>query len=84
MTLSTTMVCECGGHYSSKENKITHMKSLRHKKYLETGIKHTVIYTCELTVNEKLEKKKEYMRNYYKNHKDIWYNCPSRKANVTN
>ena len=81
MTLSTTTECECGGHYSSRENKITHLKSLRHKKYLETGIKHNIIYFCEMTKVEKHEAKKQYIREYYSRNKEKWMNCPSRHNN---
>ena len=83
MTLKTTTECECGGHYSSRENKITHLKSLRHKKYLETGIKHNIIYFCEMTKVEKHEAKKQYIREYYSKNKEIWMNCPSRKHSST-
>lgn len=66
--------CDCGGYYT--HNKTAHMKSKKHQKFLETG-EVTVSYFTRIPEEEKIEKRREYLREYYKNNKQVWQNTPS-------
>ena len=76
MTKENSNVCECGGHYTDIKKKI-HEKSKRHIRYLETGEVSKTYYNTSLTEEEKLEKRREYFRDFYKKHPERWQACPS-------
>jgi len=77
MTKENSTVCECGGRYTDKHNQDIHNKSKRHMRFLETGEKSKTYRTINMTEEEKLEKRREYFRDFYKKHPERWQACPS-------
>lgn len=78
MTREDSIECLCGGHYS-KYYAEKHTQTKQHQRFLETGQKQEKIsHSCKhLTEEEKLEKRREYFRNFYKRHPERWQACPS-------
>ena len=86
MVASKSIQCECGGFYkgnSSYDRKL-HSQSRKHKKYEESGIKFSVLFKHNANDEENIMKRREYYRNYYSNHKEIWMKKPKIDNIITN
>ncbi len=84
MVTDNSIKCECGGYYTS--NKAVHIKTKRHQKFLETG-EVSISYFTRVPEEEKIAKRREYLKEYYKTNKHVWQNTPSynhyKKLKVT-
>ena len=72
MTKENSLICKCGGFYSNEYNYLIHTQTKKHLRFVENGY----IGSVDKIIDP--ESRRLYWRNYYKDHKEIWMNCPSR------
>ncbi len=78
MVTVNSIRCNCGGYYieNNKANYAKHIKSKKHQIFLETG-EIAVSFFTRIPEEEKIAKRREYLKEYYKNNKQVWQNTPS-------
>ncbi len=74
MVTENSIGCECGGYYF--HSKAVHIRKKKHQNVLETG-EVAVSYFTRIPEEEKIAKRRKYLKEYYKTHKQVWQNTPS-------
>jgi hypothetical protein len=72
-----TMTCACGGNYSSERGREIHEISQKHKRFLNIGVVKKRVIRSKLSEEEKIQRRREYQREYYKSNPDVWRLTPS-------